>query len=85
MRTKVNLILKQAGSNAKFTVQIQGWVQPTANPGNVAKLSKGRALSAAKALKSLGIKGSFDLQFKGLENNVNPNARKASVLITWSK
>ncbi len=80
----VKSALSKAASNAKITVQVVGWVQPNPKPGDIRYLSTNRAKNVAALMKKLGLKGSYSLNFPGLEKDNLPSSRHASVVIKWS-
>ncbi len=80
----VKAALAKAASDAKITVKVVGWVQPNPKPGDIKYLSTYRAKNVANLMKKLGLKGSYSLNFPGLEKDNIPSARHASVTIKWS-
>ena len=80
----VQFAQKKIASGSKVTIEIQGWVQPNPNPGDIKYLSTNRAKNVAAAIKSLGLKGAYTLKFPGLAKDNIPSARHASVIINWS-
>ncbi|MFM6941445.1 MAG: beta strand repeat-containing protein [Candidatus Planktophila sp.] len=72
-------------SGAKITVEIDGWVQPNRNPGDIKYLSQHRADNVANELRALSLKGIYTKRYPGLEKDNIPSARHASVIIKWSK
>ena len=80
----VKKALAQAASDATITSSVVGWVQPNPKPGNITYLSTNRAKNVAAVMKKLGLKGSFTLNFPGLDKDNIPSARHASVTISWS-
>jgi outer membrane protein OmpA-like peptidoglycan-associated protein len=84
IRTKVKAALKAKPKNAKFIVEIVGWVQPTRVSPRIKYLSDGRANAVRKYIQSLGLKGEFVLNAPG-HDKVNISAsRRADVVISWS-
>ncbi len=81
----VKIALARAASDARVTVKVVGWVQPNPKPGDIKFLSTNRAKNVANLMKKLGLKGSYSLNFPGLEKDNIPTARHASVVIKWSK
>ncbi len=81
----VKSALSKAAKGAKITVKVVGWVQPNPNPGDIKYLSTYRAKNVASMMRKLGLKGSYTLNFPGLEKDNIPSARHASVVIKWSK
>ena len=80
----VKTVLGKAASDAKITVKVVGWVQPNPKPGDIKYLSTNRAKNVAAMMKKLGLKGSYSLNFPGLEKSNIPSARHATVTISWS-
>ncbi|MFM6841674.1 MAG: MBG domain-containing protein [Candidatus Planktophila sp.] len=80
----VKAALAKADSNSKITVSVVGWVQPNPRPGDIKFLSTNRAKNVADLMRKLGLKGSYSLNFPGLEKDNIPSARHASVTISWS-
>ncbi len=80
----VKSALAKAASNAKISVSVVGWVQPNPKPGDIKYLSTNRAKNVAALMKKLGLKGSYSLNFPGLEKDNLPTSRHASVTIKWS-
>jgi hypothetical protein len=80
----VKTALSKAASNAIIKVKVVGWVQPNPKPGDIKYLSTYRAKNVANLMKKLGLKGSYSLNFPGLEKDNIPSARHASVTISWS-
>lgn len=80
----VKTVLGKAASNAKITVKVVGWVQPNPKPGDIKYLSTNRAKNVAAMMKKLGLKGSYSLNFPGLDKDNIPSARHATVTISWS-
>ena len=80
----VKSVLSNAAANAKITVKVVGWVQPNPKPGNIKYLSTNRAKNVAAMMKKLGLKGSYSLNFPGLDKDNIPSARHATVTISWS-
>ena len=83
--SRIKTALGRAAKDAKFSVSVVGWVQPNPKPGNIKYLSTYRATNVAQMMKKLGLKGSYTLNFPGLEKDNIPSARHASVVIKWSK
>lgn len=81
----VKSALSKAAKDAKITVKVVGWVQPNPNPGDIEYLSTYRAKNVAAMMRKLGFKGSYTLNFPGLDKDNIPSARHASVVIKWSK
>ncbi len=81
----VQFAMKKIATGSKVTVEVQGWVQPNPNPGDIKYLSTNRAKNVAAAIKSLGLKGAYTLKYPGLAKDNIPSARHASVIINWSK
>jgi outer membrane protein OmpA-like peptidoglycan-associated protein len=81
----VQFAKNKIADGSKVTIEIQGWVQPNPNPGNIKYLSTNRAKNVAAVVKSLGLKGGYTLKFPGLAKDNIPAARHASVIINWSK
>ena len=79
----VKRAISKAALDAKLTVQVVGWVQPNPRPGNIKFLSTNRAKNVANLMKKLGLKGTYTLNFPGLEKDNIPTARHASVTISW--
>ena len=80
----VRTVLGKAATTAKITVKVVGWVQPNPKPGDIKYLSTNRAKNVASMMKKLGLKGTYSLNFPGLDKDNIPTARHASVTITWS-
>lgn len=80
----VKTVLGRAASNAKITVKVVGWVQPNPKPGDIKYLSTNRAKNVAAMMRKLGLKGSYSLNFPGLDKDNIPSARHATVTISWS-
>ena len=80
----VKLALSKAATTAKIAASVIGWVQPNPNPGNITHLSTYRAKNVAALMKKLGLKGSYTLNFPGLDKDNIPSARHATVTISWS-
>ena len=81
----VQYAMKKIASGSKVTVEIDGWVQPNPNPGDIKYLSTHRASNTARVVRELGLQGSYTLRYPGLAKDNIPTARHASVYITWSK
>lgn len=81
----VQYAMKKIASGSKITVEIDGWVQPNPNPGDIKYLSTHRAKNTANVLRALGLKGIYTLKYPGLAKDNIPAARHASVIIKWSK
>jgi outer membrane protein OmpA-like peptidoglycan-associated protein len=81
----VQFAAKKIAAGSKVTVEVNGWVQPNPNPGDIKYLSTNRAKNVAAVIKALGIKGSYTLKYPGLAKDNIPSARHASVIINWSK
>ena len=82
--SQVAALKKKLGANAKISVSIVGWVQPTKISPNVEWLSSNRAKVVATYMKALGLKASYILKAPGHDKDNNPAARHATVEITWS-
>lgn len=80
----VKTVLGKAAATAKISVKVVGWVQPNPNPGNIKYLSTNRAKNVAAMMKKLGLKGTYSLNFPGLDKDNIPSARHATVTISWS-
>jgi hypothetical protein len=80
----VKLALSKAATKATITTSVIGWVQPNPKPGNITYLSTYRAKNVAALMKKLGLRGSYTLNFPGLDKDNIPSARHASVTISWS-
>ena len=80
----VKIIKAKLGKNAKVTIEVDGWVQPNRNPGDVKYLSTHRANNVRNVLRDLGLKGTYTLRYPGLANDNIPSARHASVVVKWS-
>jgi hypothetical protein len=80
----VKTVLGKAATTAKISVKVVGWVQPNPNPGDIKYLSTNRAKNVAAMMKKLGLKGSYSLNFPGLDKDNLPSARHATVTISWS-
>ena len=80
----VKTVLGKAAANAKISVKVVGWVQPNPKPGDIKYLSTNRAKNVAAMMKKLGLKGSYSLNFPGLDKDNIPSARHATVTISWS-
>jgi hypothetical protein len=81
----VQFAATKIASGSKVTVEVNGWVQPNPNPGDIKYLSTNRAKNVAAVIKALGIKGGYTLKYPGLAKDNIPSARHASVTINWSK
>jgi uncharacterized repeat protein (TIGR01451 family)/uncharacterized repeat protein (TIGR02543 family) len=81
----IAMIKKKAGAKANFKIVVEGWVQPNPNPGNIKFLSTYRAKHVAALMVTLGLKGAYKELYKGLGADNMPEARHASVIVTWSK
>jgi outer membrane protein OmpA-like peptidoglycan-associated protein len=81
----VQFAAKKIAAGSKVTVEVNGWVQPNPNPGDIKYLSTNRAKNVAAVIKALGIKGSYTLKYPGLAKDNIPTARHASVVISWTK
>jgi len=88
-RARINAQVKRAllaaAKDAKFSIEVVGWVQPNPNPGNIAYLSKFRANNVATEMKKLRLKGRYSLNYAGLGRDNEPKMRHASVIIVWNK
>ena len=80
----VKLALSKSATDASISVSVVGWVQPNPKPGNIKFLSTYRATNVANLMKKLGLKGSYVLNFPGLDKDNVPSARHATVTIKWS-
>lgn len=80
----VKTVLGKAAATAKITVKVVGWVQPNPKPGNIKYLSTNRAKNVAALMKKLGLKGTYSLNFPGLDKDNIPSARHATVTISWN-
>jgi len=85
IQNQVAIIKRKAGSNAKISVVVEGWVQPNPKPGNIEFLAKWRAKHVADYMKKLGLKATYKELYKGLGKDNIPKARHASVFVDWSK
>jgi outer membrane protein OmpA-like peptidoglycan-associated protein len=82
---KANALVKsKLTKTSKVTITITGWVQPTKVSPNIAFLSVNRAKAAAGYLKELGLKGTYILKSPGHDKDNIPNARHATVMISWT-
>ena len=75
---------KKISTGATIRIDVKGWVQPNANPGNIKFLSTNRANNVSNVLKSLGVKGKYNMMYPGLEKKNIPTSRRTSVVISWS-
>ncbi len=80
----VRTALGKAAATAKISVKVVGWVQPNPKPGDIKYLSTNRAKNVAAMMKKLGLKGTYSLNFPGLDKDNIPSARHATVTITWN-
>ena len=71
-------------ANAKVTVEVTGWVQPTRNSPNIHGLSVGRAQAVVAYLKLLGLKASYKINAPGHDKRNDSLSRRASVVINWN-
>ena len=78
------LVKSKLTKTSKVTITITGWVQPTKVSPNIAFLSVNRAKAAAGFLKELGLKGTYILKSPGHDKDNIPNARHATVVISWT-
>lgn len=81
----VRLAQAKIATGAKVTVEVDGWVQPNPNPGDIKYLSTHRADNVANVLRALNLKGIYTKRYPGLAKDNIPTARHASVIIKWSK
>jgi outer membrane protein OmpA-like peptidoglycan-associated protein len=74
----------QSHPQAKISVSIVGWVQPTKNSPNIRALSYWRAKSVELYLKKLGLNATYALETPGHDRIDQAQSRRASTLISWS-
>jgi len=66
------------------SVNITGWVQPTAKSPNISGLSNGRAKAVQAELRRLGLKAKFVIKAPGHDKSNKPTSRRATTVITWT-
>ncbi|MEN9736335.1 MAG: hypothetical protein RL129_1046, partial [Actinomycetota bacterium] len=81
---KLAQLKSKSTAKSKVTVTVEGWVQPNNPPGNITYLSTNRAKNVTKAIKSLGLKGTYRLAFPGLAPLNDAKSRYAEVILTWT-
>ena len=74
--------VQKVPKNKKFEVVVVGMVQDSDNFANVEPLSLGRAESVRKYLRTLGIKGNYDVRIGGVVGET-PVARRARATISY--
>jgi len=77
-------IASSLSANAKVTVKVTGWVQPTNSSPNIRQLSRGRAQAVVDYLKSLGLEAEYKITAPGEAKSNSAKSRRASVVVTWS-
>ena len=74
--------VQKVPKNKKFEVVVVGMVQDSDNVANIEPLSLGRAESVREYLRTLGIKGNYDVRIGGVVGET-PVARRARATISY--
>lgn len=73
------------GKSAGLTVRVTGFVQPSERMHPPAQLSRWRAVSVVRFLKTVGVRGTVKIVPAGVASSVKSLSRKAVVMATWDK
>ncbi len=80
-KRQLDTVVKRLPTKSNNLVRIAGFVGPGGSIGHVNALSKARAESVARYLRSEGVRGKYILKVGGNASPNTPSARRANVLV----
>jgi len=83
-KSQLRALVKRSGKTL-VSAAVVGYVQPTSITANDQSLSTRRANNVADFLRSLGVKGEFDVRGSGVASQNGATARRVNVSVTYAR
>jgi len=83
-KARLRALVKRTGKSL-VSASVVGYVQPTSITANDQSLSNRRARVVADFLRSLGVKGDFEVRGSGVATQNGATARRVNVSVTYTK